>query len=70
MKTADFPDAIRDFSHNPSLVRVAPAIRQGTDTMAYLNWTPDLETGIREIDGQHKRIVEYINQRIRPAKSS
>lgn len=30
--------------------------------MAYLNWTPDLETGIREIDGQHKRIVEYINQ--------
>ena len=62
MKTADFPDSIRDFSHNPSLVRVAPAIRQGTDTMAYLNWTPDLETGIREIDGQHKRIVEYINQ--------
>ena len=30
--------------------------------MAHLNWTPDLETGIREIDGQHKRIVEYINQ--------
>jgi hemerythrin len=30
--------------------------------MAHLNWTPDLETGIREIDGQHKRIVDYINQ--------
>lgn len=30
--------------------------------MAHLNWTPDLETGITEIDGQHKRIVEYINQ--------
>ena len=30
--------------------------------MAHLNWTPDLETGIREIDGQHRRIVDYINQ--------
>ncbi|MFP8777902.1 bacteriohemerythrin [Hydrogenophaga sp. RWCD_12] len=30
--------------------------------MTHLNWTTDLETGIREIDGQHKRIVEYINQ--------
>lgn len=30
--------------------------------MAYLNWTPELDTGIPEIDGQHKRIVDYINQ--------
>lgn len=30
--------------------------------MAHLNWTPDLETGIPEIDGQHRRIVDYINQ--------
>lgn len=30
--------------------------------MAYLNWTSNLETGIEVIDGQHKRIVDYINQ--------
>jgi len=30
--------------------------------MAYLTWTSNLDTGIEVIDGQHKRIVEYINQ--------
>jgi hemerythrin len=30
--------------------------------MAYLTWTKDLDTGIDVIDGQHKKIVDYINQ--------
>ncbi|QTD46880.1 bacteriohemerythrin [Ottowia testudinis] len=30
--------------------------------MAYLQWLPELDTGIGEIDTQHKRIVEYINK--------
>ena len=30
--------------------------------MAYLEWREDLNTGISVIDGQHKRIVAYINQ--------
>lgn len=30
--------------------------------MAYLAWTSNLDTGIEVIDGQHRRIVEYINQ--------
>jgi hemerythrin len=30
--------------------------------MGYLVWTKDLQTGIDVIDGQHKRIVEYINK--------
>ncbi len=30
--------------------------------MAHLRWTRDLDTGIDVIDGQHKQIVEYINQ--------
>ncbi|MET0088683.1 MAG: bacteriohemerythrin [Candidatus Thiodiazotropha sp.] len=30
--------------------------------MGYLVWTDDLDTGIDVIDGQHKRIVEYINK--------
>ncbi|MCU7907102.1 MAG: bacteriohemerythrin [Candidatus Thiodiazotropha sp. (ex Epidulcina cf. delphinae)] len=30
--------------------------------MGYLVWTKDLDTGIGVIDGQHKRIVEYINK--------
>ncbi len=30
--------------------------------MAYLTWTRDLDTGIEVIDGQHKQIVDYINQ--------
>ena len=30
--------------------------------MAYLTWTSNLDTGIEVIDGQHKRIVDYINQ--------
>ncbi|MEJ2426405.1 MAG: bacteriohemerythrin [Candidatus Thiodiazotropha sp.] len=30
--------------------------------MGYLVWTDDLNTGIDVIDGQHKRIVEYINK--------
>ena len=29
--------------------------------MAQIEWTPDLETGISVIDGQHRRIVVYIN---------
>ena len=29
--------------------------------MAHLNWTPELDTGIPEIDKQHRRIVQYIN---------
>lgn len=30
--------------------------------MAYIDWTDELNTGIRVIDGQHRRIVTYINQ--------
>ena len=30
--------------------------------MAYLDWSPALDTGIDIIDSQHKRIVDYINQ--------
>lgn len=30
--------------------------------MAYLDWKDELNTGIRVIDGQHRRIVDYINQ--------
>jgi len=30
--------------------------------MPYLEWKEELETGISVIDGQHKRIVTYINQ--------
>jgi hemerythrin len=30
--------------------------------MEHLVWTNDLNTGIDVIDGQHRRIVEYINQ--------
>jgi len=30
--------------------------------MAYLDWKDELNTGISVIDGQHKRIVTYINQ--------
>ncbi|MBL4774035.1 MAG: bacteriohemerythrin [Alcanivoracaceae bacterium] len=30
--------------------------------MAYLEWQEKLNTGIDVIDGQHKRIVNYINQ--------
>ncbi|MDO4725492.1 MAG: bacteriohemerythrin, partial [Comamonadaceae bacterium] len=29
--------------------------------MSILQWTPDMNTGIAEIDRQHRRIVEYIN---------
>ena len=29
--------------------------------MARLEWTDDLDTGIDVIDGQHRRIVEFIN---------
>lgn len=29
--------------------------------MAYIVWTPELDTGIDVIDDQHKRIVDYIN---------
>jgi len=30
--------------------------------MAILQWVPDLDTGIQEIDIQHRRIVDYINR--------
>ncbi|MCG7899407.1 MAG: bacteriohemerythrin [Candidatus Thiodiazotropha lotti] len=30
--------------------------------MGYLVWTKELETGIEVIDGQHERIVDYINK--------
>ena len=30
--------------------------------MALIEWTADLNTGIRVIDNQHRRIVEYINK--------
>ena len=30
--------------------------------MAKLEWTQDLDTGIEEIDNQHRRIVDYINE--------
>jgi len=30
--------------------------------MAYLHWSGDLDTGIEVIDGQHKRIVDYLNE--------
>ncbi|TBU94467.1 bacteriohemerythrin [Phytopseudomonas dryadis] len=30
--------------------------------MAYLSWSADLDTGIAVIDGQHRQIVEMINQ--------
>jgi len=30
--------------------------------MAKILWTTDLNTGIREIDRQHQRIIEYLNQ--------
>ena len=30
--------------------------------MALLQWVPELDTGIAEIDTQHKRIVDYINK--------
>jgi hemerythrin len=29
--------------------------------MSHIEWTPDLEIGIAVIDGQHRRIVDYIN---------
>ena len=30
--------------------------------MAYIEWTEEFATGINVIDGQHKRIIHYINQ--------
>jgi hemerythrin len=30
--------------------------------MQYIKWTDDYATGINVIDGQHKRIIHYINQ--------
>ena len=30
--------------------------------MAMLQWVPELDTGIQEIDVQHRRIVDYINR--------
>ena len=30
--------------------------------MQKIEWTPDLDTGIEEIDNQHRRIVDYINE--------
>lgn len=30
--------------------------------MAYLDWNPQLDTGIEEIDGQHKSLVALVNR--------
>lgn len=30
--------------------------------MSYIHWSRDLDTGIAEIDAQHRRIVDYINE--------
>jgi hemerythrin len=30
--------------------------------MSYFEWSPELDTGIPEIDDQHRKIVDYINQ--------
>ena len=30
--------------------------------MSYLEWIPELDTNIPEVDLQHRRIVEYINE--------
>ncbi len=30
--------------------------------MTYIEWTDEFATGISVIDGQHKRIIHYINQ--------
>ena len=30
--------------------------------MDFLHWVPELDTGIAEIDTQHRRIVDYINR--------
>lgn len=32
--------------------------------MQHIEWVTDLDTGIQDIDNQHKRIVEYINRLI------
>lgn len=32
--------------------------------MQHIEWVSDLDTGIQDIDNQHKRIVDYINQLI------
>ena len=32
------------------------------NVMALLGWVPELDTGIAEIDRQHRRIVDYINK--------
>jgi hemerythrin len=37
--------------------------------MSQLVWSNDLNTGVEVIDGQHKRIVEFINQLGLAAKS-
>lgn len=30
--------------------------------MSYLHWSSDLETGIEDIDKQHQRLVDYLNE--------
>lgn len=30
--------------------------------MAYMHWSSDLDTGIEDIDKQHQRIVDYLNE--------
>jgi hemerythrin len=40
----------------------AQPIRLGENNMALLVWVPELDTGIDEIDRQHRRIVDYINK--------
>jgi hemerythrin len=47
----------------PKLLKIArsePALLG--EIMAYLHWSSDLETGIEDIDNQHKRIVDYLNE--------
>jgi len=30
--------------------------------MAFMQWSPELDIGVKVIDNQHKRIVEYLNE--------
>ena len=49
-------------SNDLSLINTAPYQIIETFVMAYLHWVPELDTGIAEIDTQHKRILDYINK--------
>ena len=46
-----------------SPVNTSPEITEFLENaMALLVWVPELDTGIAEIDRQHRRIVDYINK--------